>query len=111
MKGLMLRFMLRSRGYRQYRFTLYTGRVITFWATTPREADIKALRYERCLRDRQRRIQRNRETIMRTLMGCAELWPMELIANVLDTDEKKLHDTPEQRRIIDEVYPDYPESA
>jgi hypothetical protein len=75
MKGLTLRFMLQSRGYRQYRFRLYTGRRVTFWSRTPREADIKALRYERRLRDRQRRIQRNRATTMRTLMGCAELWP------------------------------------
>jgi hypothetical protein len=73
--SLMLRFMLRSRGYRQYRFTLYTGRTITFWATTPREADIKALRYERRIKDKQRRIRQNHEMTMRTLMGCAELWP------------------------------------
>jgi hypothetical protein len=75
MKGLMLRFMLRSRGYRQYRFRLYTGRTITFWTRTAREADIKALRYERRTMSRQRRIRQNHEMTMRTLMGCAELWP------------------------------------
>jgi hypothetical protein len=75
MKGLTLRAMLWLSGYRKHTYRLYTGRMITFWSRTAREADIKALRYERSLMARQRRIRQNHEMTMRTLMGCAELWP------------------------------------
>lgn len=73
----MRNILLRLCGYRKYRFVLFTGQRVSFWAKTRGQAIQKALNLEQ-------RIRFNREQTMSALNTLhASPIPDELLQNVL----------------------------